>query len=108
MRALVKFDPDHRVTWIAHELSDDHRQYLQTGALAMVIDQDPDMQAFTALRYLVERAESNPVQAPLSLGANFISTSRRILTAGQYASSWQRSLQLGLVPGRGATSIWKR
>ena len=59
MRALAQFDPQRRVTWIAHELSDDHRQYLQTGALAMVIDQDPDMQAFKGLRYLVERTEPN-------------------------------------------------
>ena len=48
--ALEQFDPEHRVTWITHELSDDHRQYLLSGVLAMVIDQDPDMQALMALR----------------------------------------------------------
>ena len=57
--ALDRFDPERRVTWITHELSDDHRQYLQSGALAMVIDQDPDMQAFLALRYLVARTNSD-------------------------------------------------
>ncbi len=57
MRALEQFDPERRVTWVAHELSDDHRQSLQSGTLAMVIDQDPDMQAFTALHYLVEQIE---------------------------------------------------
>jgi LacI family transcriptional regulator len=58
-RALEQFDPGHRVTWITHELSDDHRQYLLSGALAMVIDQDPDMQATMALRYLIGRLDSN-------------------------------------------------
>jgi LacI family transcriptional regulator len=58
-RALEQFDPEHGVTWITHELSDDHRQYLLLGALAMVIDQDPDMQATMGLRYLVERLDSN-------------------------------------------------
>jgi LacI family transcriptional regulator len=58
-KALEQFDQEHSVTWITHELSDDHRQYLLSGALAMVIDQDPDMQATMALRYLVERLDSN-------------------------------------------------
>ena len=61
-RALEQFDPEHSITWITHELSDDHRQYLLSGALAMVIDQDPDMQATMALRYLVERLDSNGVK----------------------------------------------
>jgi LacI family transcriptional regulator len=61
-RALEQFDPEHCVTWITHELSDDHRQYLLSGALAMVIDQDPDMQATMALRYLVERLDSTGVK----------------------------------------------
>jgi LacI family transcriptional regulator len=60
--ALEQFDPGHGVTWITHELSDDHRQYLLSGALAMVIDQDPDMQATMALRYLVERLDSNGLE----------------------------------------------
>jgi LacI family transcriptional regulator len=57
-KALEQFDPEHLVTWITHEPSDDHQQYLLSGALAMVIDQDPDMQAATALRYLTERLAS--------------------------------------------------
>jgi LacI family transcriptional regulator len=66
-RALEQSDPEHGVTWITHELSDDHRQYLLSGALAMVIDQDPDMQATMALRYLVERLDSNGAKtSPMS------------------------------------------
>jgi LacI family transcriptional regulator len=58
-KALEQRDPEHRVTWITHELSDDHRQYLQSGALAMVLDQDPDKQAFMALRYLIQQTDSS-------------------------------------------------
>jgi len=54
--ALEKLDADRNISWITHELSDDHRQYLLSGVLAMVVDQDPHMQALTVLRYLVEHA----------------------------------------------------
>jgi LacI family transcriptional regulator len=63
-QALERFDAERSVTWVTHELSDDHRQYLQSGALSMVVDQDPDMQAFSALRYVVERATSDAGSAP--------------------------------------------
>jgi LacI family transcriptional regulator len=59
VKALNQYDPDHEVVWITHELSDDHRQYLKSGTLTMVIDQDPDMQAISALRYLVRSAEAD-------------------------------------------------
>jgi LacI family transcriptional regulator len=63
--ALEQLDPEQSVSWITHEISDDHRQYLLSGVLAMVVDQDPDMQALSALRYLVERtaADGNGVAA---------------------------------------------
>jgi LacI family transcriptional regulator len=69
--ALRKFDPERRVTWVTHELSDDHRQYLQSGELSMVVDQDPDMQAFSALRYVVERATSDGGPAAPISGSEF-------------------------------------
>jgi LacI family transcriptional regulator len=69
--ALEKFDAEHSVTWITHELSDDHRQYLQSGVLSMVVDQDPDMQAFGALRYVVERTTSDSGSASPISGAEF-------------------------------------
>lgn len=59
VKALNQYDPDHEVVWITHELSDDHRQYLKSGTLTMVIDQAPDMQAISALRYLVSSADIN-------------------------------------------------
>ena len=61
-RALERFDIERAVVWITHELSDDHRAYLRSGALTLVIDQDPDMQATSAMRYLVQRtaAEADP------------------------------------------------
>jgi len=69
--ALEKYDVERSATWVTHELSDDHRQYLQSGVLTMVVDQDPDMQAFGALRYVVERATAEgPLSTPI-LGAEF-------------------------------------
>ena len=69
--ALSRFDPARSVTWVTHELSDDHRQYLQSGELAMVVDQDPDTQALSALRYVVERATSDSGSAPPISGSEF-------------------------------------
>jgi LacI family transcriptional regulator len=85
-QALDKFDPEHRVTWITHELSDDHRQYLQSEALAMVIDQDPDNQAFTALRYLVERAHSVGAKKVPTSSCEFRVYFAENITDGQYLS----------------------
>jgi len=50
--ALQRFAP-HKVCWVSHEISDDHRQYLQQGVLDVVIDQDPDTQAIRALQHVV-------------------------------------------------------
>jgi len=69
--ALRQFDPARGVTWVTHELSDDHRQYLQSGELSMVVDQDPDMQALRALRYVVERATSEAGPPPPISGSEF-------------------------------------
>ena len=48
--ALQRFAQD-KVCWVTHEISDDHRQYLQQGVLDVVIDQDPDTQAIRALQH---------------------------------------------------------
>lgn len=105
MRALAKFDPGRSVTWIAHELSDDHRQYLQAGALAMVIDQDPDMQAIMALRYLVEKADPGATPSALRPGCEFHLYFSENLREGQY-------LPLAPEPrpasARGSASSWTR
>jgi LacI family transcriptional regulator len=86
-QALDKFDPEHRVTWITHELSDDHRQYLQSGALAMVLDQDPDNQAFTALRYLVEQINSTAERTVPTSSCEFRLYFAENATEGQYLSN---------------------
>ena len=108
MRALAEFDPQRRVTWVAHELSDDHRQYLQAGALAMVIDQDPDMQAFKGLRYLVERTDPNMGPTSLTPGCEFHLYFSENSKEGRYLSISQTSPELRLAPGRGASSAWMR
>jgi LacI family transcriptional regulator len=69
--ALEQLDSDRSVTWVTHELPDDHRQYLQFGVLSMVVDQDPDMQAFSALRYLVECTTSETGMASTTSGSEF-------------------------------------
>jgi LacI family transcriptional regulator len=50
--ALQRFAKE-KVCWITHEISDDHRQYLQQGMLDVVIDQDPDTQAIRALQQVL-------------------------------------------------------
>lgn len=51
--ALRRFAGRDRLCWVAHELSDDHRQYLHSGMLDVVIDQDPDGQATMALQHVL-------------------------------------------------------
>lgn len=50
--ALQRFAKE-KVCWITHEISDDHRQYLQQGVLDVVIDQDPDTQVIRALQQVL-------------------------------------------------------
>jgi len=59
--ALNQYDPNRQVVRITDELSDDHRQHLKSGTLTMVIDQDPDTQAISAVRYLVQSADADGV-----------------------------------------------
>jgi LacI family transcriptional regulator len=70
-RALEQFDAERTVIWIAHELSDDHREYLRSGALTLIIDQDPDMQAINAMRYLIESIISDLRHPGLPTGCEF-------------------------------------
>jgi hypothetical protein len=60
--ALQRF-AQNKVCWVTHEISDDHRQYLQQGVLDVVIDQDPDTQAIRALQHTLAALGMAP-QAP--------------------------------------------
>ncbi|GLR65986.1 LacI family transcriptional regulator [Acidocella aquatica] len=51
--ALRRFADHGKVCWVAHELSDDHQEYLRLGILDLVIDQDPDGQATMALQHVL-------------------------------------------------------
>lgn len=65
--ALRKFDMAGKVAWVGHEPSDEHRQYIQSGIMDLVIDQDPDNQAISALQYLLHACgmvEVPPPSAP--------------------------------------------
>lgn len=44
------------VAWVGHELSDEHRSYLESGLMDLAIDQDPDGQARSALHHLLHAA----------------------------------------------------
>lgn len=57
--ALQRYAAD-KVCWVTHEISDDHRQYLQQGVLDVVIDQDPDTQAIRALQNLLAAVGMTP------------------------------------------------
>jgi len=69
--ALRKYDPEHKVCWITHEMSDDHRQYLQQGTLELVIDQDPDHQIVSALHHLLVASHVVDGDPPANLPGEF-------------------------------------
>lgn len=49
--ALREFDALGKVVWVGHELYDHHNQYLASGAMDLVIDQDPDAQVVAAMQH---------------------------------------------------------
>jgi LacI family transcriptional regulator len=51
--ALVRHGREHDVVWVGHELSDEHREQLASGAMDLVIDQDPDGQVLSAMQHLL-------------------------------------------------------
>ena len=55
-KALARNRGAHRIAWVGHELSDEHRSLLRDGVLDLVIDQDPDGQVASALHHLMHAA----------------------------------------------------
>lgn len=68
--ALQRYARD-KVCWVTHEISDDHRQYLQQGVLDVVIDQDPDTQAIRALQHVLAALGMAPPISPLEKPGEF-------------------------------------
>jgi LacI family transcriptional regulator len=68
--ALQKY-AENKVCWVTHEISDDHRQYLQQGMLDVVIDQDPDMQAIRALQNVLAAVGMTPPVSRLDKPGEF-------------------------------------
>ncbi|MNT83767.1 hypothetical protein D3C72_2236810 [compost metagenome] len=68
--ALRRFALD-KVCWVTHEISDDHRLYMQQGLLDVVIDQDPDTQAIRALQHVLAALEMAPADAAASAAGEF-------------------------------------
>jgi LacI family transcriptional regulator len=60
-----------KVCWVTHEISDDHRQYLQQGILDVVIDQDPDTQAIRALQNVLAAVGMTPPVSQLEKPEEF-------------------------------------
>ncbi len=60
-----------KVCWVTHEISDDHRQYLQQGTLDVVIDQDPDTQAIRALQTVLAAVGMTPTVSPFEKPGEF-------------------------------------
>lgn len=57
LRALQAASKPGEIVWITHEISPDHRAYLQEDWLELAIDQDPERQASAALQHLLFRNE---------------------------------------------------
>ncbi|MFP6560487.1 LacI family DNA-binding transcriptional regulator [Paraburkholderia sp. B3] len=51
--ALHKLGVAGKIVWVGHEISDEHRRYIEDGTMDLAIDQDPDGQAISALQHLL-------------------------------------------------------
>jgi LacI family transcriptional regulator len=51
--ALRRFGAAGKVVWVGHEISDEHRLYIEQHAMDLAIDQDPDGQVISALQHLL-------------------------------------------------------
>lgn len=68
MRALHEHDAVGRVVWVAHEMYDHHNEYLRTGAISLILDQDPDTQVMAAVQQVLHACgviESGPQAGPV-------------------------------------------
>lgn len=66
-QALQRHGLAGQVVWIGHELSDEHRRWLQQGAMDLVIDQDPDGQVLSGMQHLLFQTKwlaQKPVAGP--------------------------------------------
>lgn len=69
--ALREFDSAGKVVWIGHEMLDEHRAYIEEGVMDLVIDQNPDAQAISALQHVLHACnvlENAPPAGPVEFG----------------------------------------
>ncbi len=71
IQAALQRYAGEKVCWVTHEISDDHRQYLEQGVLDVVIDQDPDTQAIRALQNVLAAVGMTPPVSPLEKPGEF-------------------------------------
>jgi LacI family transcriptional regulator len=62
--ALHRYGGDTHRPWVGHELSDEHRQWLQAGLMDWAIDQNPDGQIVSGLHHLLHRCGHVEQPAP--------------------------------------------
>ncbi|MGU7775137.1 LacI family DNA-binding transcriptional regulator [Burkholderia sp. MR1-5-21] len=63
--ALRKYNLAGKIVWVTHEMSDDHRTFIEQGTLDVAIDQDPESQVFSALQHMLHACgvvESAPME----------------------------------------------
>jgi LacI family transcriptional regulator, galactose operon repressor len=63
--ALKEFGAVGKVVWIGHEMLDEHRAYIEEGAMDLVIDQDPDAQVISALQHMLHACGVLDVPPPV-------------------------------------------
>jgi LacI family transcriptional regulator len=71
IQAALQRYAGHKVCWVTHEISDDHRGYLHQGVLDVVIDQDPDTQAIRALQNVLAAVGMTPAVKQLEQPGDF-------------------------------------
>ncbi|SOE97352.1 transcriptional regulator, LacI family [Burkholderia sp. D7] len=69
--ALRELGAVGKVVWVGHEMLDEHRAYIQEGAMDLVIDQNPDAQVTSALQHMLHACgvlETPPRVGPVEFG----------------------------------------
>lgn len=69
VRALESATMSERPFWIGHEATQQHARLIEQGWISLLIDQDPETQAMSALQYLIHRYGED--QAPVRLQTTF-------------------------------------
>jgi LacI family transcriptional regulator len=91
--ALRKAGAMGKVIWVGHEMLDDHRRYIEEGAMDVAIDQDPDGQVISALQHVLRACgvvEDAPPPGPVEFRIFCPANVRRdAYLPGEVPASWR-------------------